>query len=66
MQRSERWTIAFFGVRGVGSLYYLAYAAGEQSFADLDRLWSCVALTVVASVVLHGVLATPVMARVSR
>ena len=26
----ERWATAFFGVRGVGSIYYLAYAAGES------------------------------------
>ena len=29
LDRPQRWAVAFFGVRGVGSLYYLAYAAGE-------------------------------------
>jgi NhaP-type Na+/H+ or K+/H+ antiporter len=59
----ERLATAFFGVRGVGSLFYLAYAAGEVGGFDLDWLWSTVAFTVVASVVVHGVLATPVMRR---
>jgi NhaP-type Na+/H+ or K+/H+ antiporter len=59
----ERWTIAFFGVRGVGSLYYLAYASGEDRVLAADWLWSTVAFTIVASVLVHGVLSTPVMAR---
>ncbi len=62
----ERWAIAFFGVRGVGSLYYLAYAGGHGAGATSDWLWSTVAFTVVASVLLHGVLATPVMNRLAR
>ena len=57
----ERWATAFFGVRGVGSIYYLAYAAGESSELGEDWLWSTVAFTVVASVVVHGVLSRPVM-----
>ncbi|MGL5849329.1 MAG: cation:proton antiporter [Phycicoccus sp.] len=57
----ERRVIAFFGVRGVGSIYYLAYAAGEASFAEQRWLWSTVAFTIALSVLLHGVTATPVM-----
>ena len=52
---AQRWAAAFFGVRGVGSLYYLAYAAGEASELGQDWLWSTVAFTVVASVLVHGV-----------
>jgi NhaP-type Na+/H+ or K+/H+ antiporter len=58
----ERAVIAFFGVRGIGSLFYLAYALGHGSFADPERLWAIVGLTVAGSVVLHGVTATPAMA----
>jgi NhaP-type Na+/H+ or K+/H+ antiporter len=59
----ERGVAAFFGVRGVGSLYYLAYALGEIELADTGWLWSTVGFTVVASVLIHGVLSTPVMRR---
>jgi NhaP-type Na+/H+ or K+/H+ antiporter len=59
--RKEMWVTAFFGVRGVGSLYYLAFASGESDVLAADWLWSTVAFTIVASVLLHGVLATPVM-----
>jgi NhaP-type Na+/H+ or K+/H+ antiporter len=62
----QRWAAAFFGVRGVGSIYYLAYAAGESDALAVDWLWSTVAFTVVASVFLHGVLATPVMTLVDQ
>ena len=57
----ERLAIAFFGVRGVGSIYYLAYAVGHADFAEARWLWSAVAFTIVLSVIVHGVLATPVM-----
>ena len=59
--RRERVVIAAFGVRGVGSIYYLAFALGVASFADSDRLWAIVILAIATSVVLFGVLATPVL-----
>jgi NhaP-type Na+/H+ or K+/H+ antiporter len=61
LDQRERWATAFFGVRGVGSIYYLAYAAGQAPELGQDWLWSTVAFTVVASVLLHGVLAKPLM-----
>ncbi len=51
-----------FGVRGIGSVYYLAYATGVADFGDSRPLWSTVAFTVVLSVVVHGVSVTPAMA----
>jgi NhaP-type Na+/H+ or K+/H+ antiporter len=63
MARPERWATAFFGVRGVGSLYYLAYAAGEAPELGQDWLWSTVSFTIIASVFVHGALSTPVMSR---
>ncbi|GAA1558291.1 sodium:proton antiporter [Kribbella sancticallisti] len=60
MRRSERWVTAAFGVRGVGSVYYLAYAGADFS-TDLPWLWATVGFTVVLSVVVHGVAATPLM-----
>lgn len=66
LEHRERWAVAFFGVRGVGSLYYMAYATGEESFQDVPWLWSTVAFTVVLSVLLHGVAAKPWLARLDR
>jgi NhaP-type Na+/H+ or K+/H+ antiporter len=63
LDRGEKAAVAFFGVRGVGSLYYLGYATSHEHVPDEPWLWSTVAFTVIASVLLHGVTATPAMAR---
>jgi sodium/hydrogen antiporter len=57
----ERWVISFFGIRGIGSVYYLAHALNEADFADPDKLWAVVAFVLLVSVVLHGVSATPAL-----
>jgi len=57
----ERVVAAFFGVRGVGSLFYLAYAAGHAKFSELEWLWATIAFTIGLSVLVHGVLAKPAM-----
>lgn len=62
----ERRVIAFFGIRGIGSLFYLTYALNEAKFADADLLWATVTFVIVVSVVLHGVTATPLMRRLDR
>ncbi|MEV3981296.1 cation:proton antiporter [Nonomuraea sp. NPDC049758] len=60
----ERRVISLFGIRGVGSLFYLAYALGHADFGvPPEELWAVTAFTVVLSVVLHGITATPAMAR---
>ena len=61
--RSERAAMAFFGVRGIGSVYYLAYGLASADYADQGRLYGVVALVVVGSVLLHGLTAGPVMNR---
>lgn len=63
LSRGERLAVAFFGVRGVGSLFYLAYATSHHDVPGESWLWSTVAFTVVVSVLLHGVTATPAMTR---
>jgi len=62
----ERAVIAFFGVRGIGTLFYIAYALGHGTFAHADRLWAIAGLTVACSVVLHGITATPAMMLLDR
>jgi NhaP-type Na+/H+ or K+/H+ antiporter len=62
LTRMQRRLAAWFGIRGVGSVYYLAYAlshgaAGEETAQVADAVLA----TIVASVLLHGASATPVM-----
>ena len=58
---AEHWVIATFGIRGIGTFYYLAYAVTHADFPNEDLVWATAAFVVVVSVVLHGVAATPVM-----
>lgn len=57
----EKLILAFFGIRGVGSFYYLAYGLNSASFQHADRLWALVGLICLMSILLHGVSVTPVM-----
>jgi NhaP-type Na+/H+ or K+/H+ antiporter len=63
---TEHWVIACFGIRGIGSFYYLAYAMSHAPFPGLDVVWATVGFVVLVSVVLHGVAATPVMRLLDR
>ena len=62
----ERAVIAFFGIRGLGSFYYLAFALGMAEFDQPRVLWATVCLVVLVSIVMHGMLVTPVMHRLDR
>ncbi|MDS0260268.1 cation:proton antiporter [Haloarcula sp. S1CR25-12] len=63
----ERLVVSFFGIRGVGSFYYLSHALAESSFQEIEfvvaatELWAFVGFVVLLSIVLHGVSSSPVM-----
>jgi NhaP-type Na+/H+ or K+/H+ antiporter len=60
----QRRLTMWFGIRGIGSLYYLAYATEHGLPEPLaERLAAVVLATVTASVVLHGISVTPLMRR---
>ena len=63
---AEHWVIGAFGIRGIGSFYYLAYAMTHAAFPRADLLWATVGFVVLVSVVLHGVAVTPVMRLLDR
>lgn len=58
--------IAFFGIRGLGTIYYLAFAASRAEFEDTGRVWALSAFVIVCSVVFHGISASPIMSWVDR
>jgi NhaP-type Na+/H+ or K+/H+ antiporter len=61
---TQKRLIAWFGVRGIGSLYYLAYAMNHGLDPALANTLVAVTLTViVASIVAHGISVTPLMHR---
>lgn len=58
---AERAVISFFGIRGIGSVFYVAYALGEADFPQARQLWAVLAFTMLLSITVHGIMATPVM-----
>jgi len=65
--RHQRRLIAWFGIRGVGSVYYLTYALGFGADPGWARpLVSAVLVTITLSILLHGISATPLMERYHR
>ncbi len=63
---NEKMTIAFFGIRGAGSIYYLSYGLNRLPPIQSDRLWGLVALVVLFSIFLHGLTVTPAMRSLDR
>jgi sodium/hydrogen antiporter len=53
----ERLVVAFYGVRGIGSIYYLAYAGHHAKLVDEYALWAIVAFTILLSTIVHGLTA---------
>jgi NhaP-type Na+/H+ or K+/H+ antiporter len=66
IDRLEKLTIAFFGIRGVGSFYYLAFALNHADLPEKERLWAIVGLAVLFSILLHGLTVTPIMRLLDR
>jgi NhaP-type Na+/H+ or K+/H+ antiporter len=63
----EQVAISFFGIRGIGSFFYLAYAYNTAEFeADAEFLFALVGFVVLVSIVLHGVSARPAMRYLER
>lgn len=59
---ATRWLFGWFGIRGVGSLYYLTYALAHGLKGETGELIAWITfITIVISVILHGVTATPLM-----
>ena len=54
LKGSQRAVVAIYGVRGVGSIYYLSYAGSHMDLQNEAELWAITALAVALSAVLHG------------
>jgi sodium/hydrogen antiporter len=60
----QRVLMSWFGVRGIGSVYYLMYAIVHGlSESDASQMVSLVFPIITASVIVHGISVTPLMRR---
>ncbi len=58
----SRALMAWFGIRGIGSIYYLTYAINHgRPATEAARISSIVLVAIAVSVVVHGVSVTPLM-----
>jgi NhaP-type Na+/H+ or K+/H+ antiporter len=58
----RRAYLGWLGIRGIGSIYYLAYAVNHGLPPDLVEMFTAVTLgVVVTSIAVHGVSVTPLM-----
>jgi sodium/hydrogen antiporter len=63
--RDDRIYLAWFGVKGIASLNYLALIVASGAFAAADQskiVWTIMA-AVLVSIVVHGLTATPLIKR---
>ena len=67
MTRRQRLLVAWFGIRGIGSLFYLMFALEHGVAGALAaELTGAVLIAIALSIVLHGVSATPLMSAYHR
>ncbi len=64
--RRDRIMLAYLGIRGLGSVYYLAYALSHGEFGDSERIWAVTGFVVLVSIFVHGVTATPLLMLIER
>jgi NhaP-type Na+/H+ or K+/H+ antiporter len=67
VSRSQQRLMAWFGIRGIGSVYYLMYAISHGlDEPTAEHLLSVTVAVVVASVLAHGISVTPLMHQYER
>ncbi|MBX9615820.1 MAG: cation:proton antiporter [Caulobacteraceae bacterium] len=66
LQKRDRILLAYLGIRGLGSVYYLAYGLNHGQFGNSERLWAITGFIILVSIVVHGITATPLMALIER
>jgi len=62
ISRDQRIMISWFGIRGIGSIYYLMYAINHGLSRPLaEQIIAITLTTVTVSIVMHGISVTPLM-----
>jgi NhaP-type Na+/H+ or K+/H+ antiporter len=60
--KAPRRLLGWFGIRGIGSVYYAVYVVSHEiNYLVAVKLLSCVFTVIAASIVVHGISAAPLM-----
>lgn len=65
LKLKEKAAISFFGIKGIGSFFYLSFGVNEAEFIYEDEVWSTVAFIVLISVFIHGLTASAAMKKLN-
>lgn len=67
LNRRQKALVGWFGIRGIGSLFYLCFALGHGLPEDVKQVSISLTLSVVAlSILLHGISIQPLLERYER
>ena len=66
LKPKEKFVISFFGIRGIGSFFYLAFAMYEADFGTEKELWAVASFIVMLSLLIHGLTATKTIRKLEK
>lgn len=52
--KAKKWAIGFFGIKGIGSFFYLSFGLLHGNFTVFEELYGIVSYVVLFSIVIHG------------
>jgi len=64
--RTAKLLMGVFGIRGIGTIYYLLYAIRRGGFSEREQLWAVAGTAILASIIAHGIVSTPLMVYADR
>ncbi len=62
----QRFALSFYGMRGIGSIFYLSYALTSERFEAPVRLIALTTATIFFSVLIHGITARSIQKRIKK
>lgn len=62
----QKFVLSFYGMRGIGSLFYLAFALQQADFDQPKKLVAVTTATIFFSVLIHGISARHVQKRIKK
>ena len=65
MRTKDKWAISFFGIKGIGSFFYLTFALEEADFVYQEEIWSLTAFVVLVSILVHGLTASVIVGKLA-
>lgn len=66
LNRVQRFALSFYGIRGIGSVYYLAFALTRADFEQPRKLLAVTTATIFLSVIIHGISARWIHKKIER